>query len=294
MERHALRWGVAVLGVVTFAFAAGSGAAGCGSSSGGSGAGGSGGEGGASSSGGSSSGASSGGSGSGSSGSGGSSSGSGSGSTSSGSSSGSGSGSSGGDGGIVLPSGRSYPDTWGAIGILADQFPSGMSAAQQQFVATHFVGTEKQVLPDTQALRAHQQGLPRPPLPPGDVAVGAHRELHHRRQDVGQRLPDGDDERDVVLARHVERAHHRVRREAPDERLGAGLRRLLGVVARAAGGRRRLRRHHVRLGVACAAPGVVRRKRREPGPAPRGHRGARTRRSRSWGTSRGSPRGRRG
>ena len=29
-----------------------------------------------------------------------------------------------------------------------------MPAAQQQFAATHYVGTEKQVLPDTQALRA--------------------------------------------------------------------------------------------------------------------------------------------
>jgi hypothetical protein len=54
----------------------------------------------------------------------------------------------------VLPSGRSFPDAWATIRILADQFPSGMTAAQQQFVATHFVGTEKQVLPDTQALRA--------------------------------------------------------------------------------------------------------------------------------------------
>jgi hypothetical protein len=51
-------------------------------------------------------------------------------------------------------SGRSYPDTWATIGILADQFPSGLTSAQQQFVATHFVGTEKQVLPDTQAFRA--------------------------------------------------------------------------------------------------------------------------------------------
>src|SRR5579859_4855557 len=74
---------------------------------------------------------------------------------SSGGSSGSGSGgSSGGDGGIVLPSGRSFPDTSATIAILADQFPSGLTTAQQQFAATHFVGTEKQVLPDTQALRA--------------------------------------------------------------------------------------------------------------------------------------------
>ncbi len=55
----------------------------------------------------------------------------------------------------VLPSGRSFPDTWSSIAILADQFPSGLTSAQQQFVATHFVGTEKQVLSDTRALRAY-------------------------------------------------------------------------------------------------------------------------------------------
>jgi hypothetical protein len=54
----------------------------------------------------------------------------------------------------VLPSGRSFPDTFSSIAILTDQLPSGMPAAQQQFAATHYVGTEKQLLPDTQALRA--------------------------------------------------------------------------------------------------------------------------------------------
>jgi hypothetical protein len=71
----------------------------------------------------------------------------------------SGSSSGGGDGGIVLPSGRSFPDTSATIAILADQLPSGLTAAQQQFVATHFVGTEKQVLSDTQALRAINKGF---------------------------------------------------------------------------------------------------------------------------------------
>jgi Hypothetical glycosyl hydrolase family 15 len=61
--------------------------------------------------------------------------------------------SSGGDSG-TLPSGRSFPDTWSTVAILTDQLPSGMPAAQQQFAATHYVGTEKQLLPDTQALRA--------------------------------------------------------------------------------------------------------------------------------------------
>jgi hypothetical protein len=58
------------------------------------------------------------------------------------------------DGGWVLPSGRFFPDTNGAIAILADQFPDGMTSAQMQFVASHYVGTEKQLLPVTQALRA--------------------------------------------------------------------------------------------------------------------------------------------
>ena len=61
----------------------------------------------------------------------------------------------GGDSGTgVLPSGRSFPDTFSSIAILTDQLPSGMPAAQQQFAATHYVGTEKQLLADTQALRA--------------------------------------------------------------------------------------------------------------------------------------------
>jgi hypothetical protein len=54
-----------------------------------------------------------------------------------------------GDGG----SGRAFPDTNATIAILADQFPS-MNGAQIQFAATHYVGTEKQLLAVTQALRA--------------------------------------------------------------------------------------------------------------------------------------------
>jgi len=57
------------------------------------------------------------------------------------------------DGGIVLPSGRTFPDTNAAIALLVDQLPS-MNAAQMQFATSHFVGTEKQLLPVTQQLRA--------------------------------------------------------------------------------------------------------------------------------------------
>jgi hypothetical protein len=51
------------------------------------------------------------------------------------------------------PSGRTFPDTNSTIDILADQLPS-MNAAQMSFAASHYVGTQKQLLPVTQALRA--------------------------------------------------------------------------------------------------------------------------------------------
>jgi hypothetical protein len=53
----------------------------------------------------------------------------------------------------AAPSGRPFPDTNGAISLLVDQLPT-MNAAQMQFAATHYVGTEKQLLPVTLALRA--------------------------------------------------------------------------------------------------------------------------------------------
>ena len=61
--------------------------------------------------------------------------------------------SAGSDAGGVLPSGRTFPDSSATIAILADQLPT-MNAAQTQFAATHYVGTEKQLLPATHALRA--------------------------------------------------------------------------------------------------------------------------------------------
>jgi hypothetical protein len=57
------------------------------------------------------------------------------------------------DGGIVLPSGRSFPETNASIAILADQLPS-MTASQMIFATSHYVGTQKQLLPVTQQLRA--------------------------------------------------------------------------------------------------------------------------------------------
>lgn len=51
------------------------------------------------------------------------------------------------------PHRRTFPDTSSSIALLVDQLPT-MSAGQVQFAATHYVGTEKQLLPATQALRA--------------------------------------------------------------------------------------------------------------------------------------------
>jgi hypothetical protein len=53
----------------------------------------------------------------------------------------------------VAPSSRSFSDTNATIAILADQFPA-MSAAQTQFAATHYAGTQKQTLSLTRTLRA--------------------------------------------------------------------------------------------------------------------------------------------
>jgi hypothetical protein len=50
--------------------------------------------------------------------------------------------------------GRPFPDTTSRIAILADQLPGGMTAAQTQFVATRFVGSQKLTLPISQSIRA--------------------------------------------------------------------------------------------------------------------------------------------
>jgi hypothetical protein len=47
-----------------------------------------------------------------------------------------------------------FPDTSTSIGVLADQIPNGMTAAQQQFVATRFVGSQKLTLALSKPLRA--------------------------------------------------------------------------------------------------------------------------------------------
>jgi hypothetical protein len=47
-----------------------------------------------------------------------------------------------------------WPDTTATISVLADQLPSGMTAAQQSFVATHFVGSQKLTLSSSAPLRA--------------------------------------------------------------------------------------------------------------------------------------------
>lgn len=57
------------------------------------------------------------------------------------------------EGGIAGPTGRLYPDTTASIAILTDQLPT-MNQAQLQFATSHYVGTEKQLVAVTQALRA--------------------------------------------------------------------------------------------------------------------------------------------
>ncbi|MGA7740784.1 MAG: putative glycoside hydrolase [Polyangia bacterium] len=65
----------------------------------------------------------------------------------------------GGDGGAqtdaatATPVASRFPDTTATIAILADQLPD-MTAQQQQFAATHYVGSQKLVLGTTRALRA--------------------------------------------------------------------------------------------------------------------------------------------
>jgi hypothetical protein len=57
------------------------------------------------------------------------------------------------DGGLTGPTGRPYPDTSASIAILTDQLPA-MNQAQMTFATSHYVGTEKQLVAVTQALRA--------------------------------------------------------------------------------------------------------------------------------------------
>ena len=46
-----------------------------------------------------------------------------------------------------------FPDSSGRIALLVDQLPLSMSDAQLRFAATHYVGTQKLFLPETQNLR---------------------------------------------------------------------------------------------------------------------------------------------
>ena len=53
----------------------------------------------------------------------------------------------------TFPSTPSFPDSGGRIALLVDQLPFSMSDAQLRFAATHYVGTQKLFLPETQNLR---------------------------------------------------------------------------------------------------------------------------------------------
>jgi len=49
---------------------------------------------------------------------------------------------------------RPWPDSTAQTRVLADQLPSGLTAAQRQFVVAHMVGTQKLTLAESQPLRA--------------------------------------------------------------------------------------------------------------------------------------------
>jgi hypothetical protein len=53
-----------------------------------------------------------------------------------------------------MASKRPWPDSTATTRILADQLPDGLTAAQQQFVVSHMVGTQKLTLAQSQPLRA--------------------------------------------------------------------------------------------------------------------------------------------
>jgi hypothetical protein len=65
-----------------------------------------------------------------------------------------GQGASTGAGGGGMASKRPWPDSTAKTLILADQLPGGLTAAQQQFVVSHMVGTQKLTLAESQPLRA--------------------------------------------------------------------------------------------------------------------------------------------
>ena len=54
----------------------------------------------------------------------------------------------------TFPTAPTFPDSGGRIALLVDQLPFSLSDAQLRFAATHYVGTQKLFLPETQKLRA--------------------------------------------------------------------------------------------------------------------------------------------
>ena len=125
------------------------------------------------------------------------------------------------EGGIAGPTGRLYPDTTASIAILADQLPT-MTAAQMQFATSHYVGTEKQLLPVTQALRA---------LNPDFLVLHYHLAMWQSAprpsSSDGMHGAWGNDYPTVTMNEGwfwhnpaSERVREQRRRQAPDERLG--------------------------------------------------------------------------
>ena len=190
-----------------------------------------------------------------------------------------------------------FPDTFSSIAILTDQLPSGMPAAQQQFAATHYVGTEKQLLPDTQALRA---------INPDFIVLHYHlamwqsaRRLHHQRDELGQRPLDGDAERDAGSGTTRPATTSADRVTAPDGKFlmnvsvqGFADYWVQSLEQQVADGQ------YDAIMFDSASPSLLQGwcggSGAGPGPAPRGDGGEGHERSRSSATRRGSTRGRRG
>jgi len=54
---------------------------------------------------------------------------------------------------------RVFPDVFTRVGVLIDQLPNAMTDAQVQFVATHFVGSQKLTVDISARLRAVNPGF---------------------------------------------------------------------------------------------------------------------------------------
>ncbi len=55
----------------------------------------------------------------------------------------------------LRPQTRTFPDTRDGIMVFSDQIPPGNTSTQDEFAATHYVGTQKMIPQDIEAIRAY-------------------------------------------------------------------------------------------------------------------------------------------